>query len=143
MPNNSIKNFTVGTVFLFTLIAVPAAQAQYMVIEGSSLETNTKFDSRINSDFTSQSLYVQDYNSIGGVNNFNTTSENILSSTDVLNGMFDGYIGIFGACIGIPAIIIAVLRLFVSKQTVKTNRKKNSFELPAAPEPARYLVNQF
>ena len=139
MSKSLSKRLTLATVFLFTLLAAPAAQAQYMVIEGSSLGSNTNFDSRINSELTNRSLYVQDYNSVGGVSNFESGGGNSLSSTDILNGMFDGYIGVFGACIGLPAIMIAVLRLFVSKQTVPAKRKNKSFELPATPEPARYL----
>lgn len=107
------------------------AQAQYMVIEGSS--STSKSDSPV---ICFQSMYVQDYNSVSAVNT-SAEMENGMSSTAIINGLFDGYIGVFGAVIGIPAILIAALRLFVRGQTDRKPKKK-SFELPAAPAPTRF-----
>ena len=81
-------------------------------------------------------MYVQDYNSVSAVNT-SAEMENGMSSTAIINGLFDGYIGVFGAVIGIPAILIAALRLFVRGQTDRKPKKK-SFELPAAPAPTRF-----
>ncbi len=108
------------------------AQAQYMVIEGANAPSTT--NSQV---VCCQTLYVQDYSSFNGVNSAAGETENGLSSTQILNGMFDGYVGVFGAIIGIPAIIIAVLRLFVRGQTDQTAKKK-TFEIPAAPAPTRF-----
>jgi hypothetical protein len=108
------------------------AQAQYMVMEGGNAHSTTS--SQV---VCCQSIYVQDYSSFYGVNSTTGETENGLSSTRILNGMFDGYVGVFGAVICIPAIIIAVLRLFVRGQTDR-KAKKNSFELPAAPAPTRF-----
>lgn len=137
---SSTKNFSLGTALFVSLLAsnfaAPAAQAQYMVIEGN---TTGSFGSQINSELTNQTIFVQDYNDVSGISSFNSTSQSNMTSTDILNGMFDGFIGVFGACIGIPAIIIAVLRLFVKGQTARPRKKNKSFALPAAPEPARYI----
>ena len=107
------------------------AQAQYMVIEGSS--STAKSDSPV---VCLQGMYVQDYNSVSAVNT-STETEYGMSSTAVINGLFDGYIGVFGAVIGIPAILIAALRLFVRGQSDRKAKRK-SFDLPAAPAPTRY-----
>ena len=117
-----------------SMYAATPAYAQYMVIEGANITANSTFSAEQFND--GKSIFVQDYDAFNGVNVLRD-GKNELTSTAILNGMFDGYIGIFGAMIGIPAIIIAVLRLFVSKQTTGSNRKRRSFELPAAPAPSR------
>jgi len=82
---------------------------------GSNLDAN--LDESFDSSLTSQSINVQDYNIITGINDTTSYGQDHLSSSDILNGMFDGFIGVFGACIGVPAIIIAILQLFVRRQS--------------------------
>lgn len=123
--------FLIASLTVASLSSISAANAQYMVIEGGSC--NAKSESQI----ICQSMYVQDYSSFSGVSSAAAQAENELTSTQIINGLFDGYIGVFSAVIGIPAIIIAVLRLFVRGQNERKPKKK-SFSLPAAPEPARY-----
>ena len=101
------------------------ALAQYMVIDGVSASPNA-----FKETVCCRTIYVQDYNNFSGVSDSQTKDE--LTSTAIINGLFDGYIGVFGAFIGIPAIIIAALRLFVKKQQQRKKARK-TFELPPAP----------
>jgi hypothetical protein len=130
----SKKNITKAVLMasLAVAFATPAANAQYMVIDGVSANSNA-FAEPVNC----QTIYVQDYSNFSGINDL--AKGNDLTSTAIINGLFDGYIGVFGACIGIPAIMIAVLRLFVSKQQQPKRIRRNSFELPAAPAPSGYF----
>ena len=106
-----------------------AAHAQYMVIDGVSATETTS------NQIIAQSLYVQDYSSFQGVSTAVNETEG-MSSLQLINGLFDGYIGVFGTLVGIPAIIIAVLRLFVRGQTERKPKKKG-FQLPAEPALSR------
>ncbi len=106
------------------------AHAQYMVIDGVSASAATE------EQIICQSMYVQDYSSFQGVSNEASEINQGTSSLQILNGLFDGYIGVFGTVIAIPAIIIAVLRLFVHGQ-IDRKPKKRIFALPAAPAPTR------
>lgn len=124
MPHCPAKTFMLATIFVLALLATPAAQAQYMVIEGN---TTSNLGSQINADASGQSMYIQDYSDVRGIDNFNSSNETGLSSTAVLNGMFGGYLGIFSAFIGISAVAMAALRLFVKGQSGQTrNRLKRS-----------------
>ncbi len=133
-----VKRAASNTILLASLavasvLTIPAAQAQYMVVDGATITTNN--NSQI---VCCQSLYVQDYANFDGVNG-SASDSNGMTSTAILKGMFDGYIGVIGAFIGIPAIITAVLRLFVSRQQTPRNAKKKSLELLAPSESSRYL----
>lgn len=121
------------------LCSPPRASAQYMVMEGNS------GNNIVGCGFTAKSnvvdektMFVQDYQSINGINNSTAETEFRPCSTEILTGFFDGYLGGLGLFIGIPAMLIAGLRMFVQNQSVSKPKKK-SFELPQAPEPARYL----
>lgn len=129
----SKKNITktVLMVSLAVAFAIPA-NAQYMVIDGVSAKPNAFAE-----PVCCQTIYVQDYSNFSGINDL--AKGNDLTSTAIINGLFDGYIGVFGACIGIPAIMIAVLRLFVSKQQQPKRIRRNSFQLPAAPASSSYF----
>lgn len=128
-------SFILSSLAVASIYTTTAAGAQYMVIDGVGLTSS-------NSTFASEqlnngrSIFVQDYNSYNGVKSFGDQKDE-MASTAILNAMFDGYIGILGALIGVPAIIVAVLRLFVRKQTAGGKTKKRSFELPAPPAPSR------
>ena len=122
-----IASLAVASLWLATPV-----QAQYMVIEGSSCSAKNE------SQVICQSMYVQDYSSFNGVNTAAAETENGMTSTAIINGLFDGCVGVFGALIGIPAIIIAVLRLFFVRGQTDRKPKKKSFALPAAPEPTRF-----
>lgn len=130
----SKKNITKAVLMasLAVAFATPAANAQYMVIDGVSASPNAFAE-----PVCCQTIYVQDYSNFSGINDL--AKGNDLTSTAIINGLFDGYIGVFGACIGIPAIMIAVLRLFVSKQQQPKRIRRNSFELPAAPASSSYF----
>lgn len=130
----SKKNITKAVLMasLAVAFATPAANAQYMVIDGVSASPNAFAE-----PVCCQTIYVQDYSNFSGINDL--AKGNDLTSTAIINGLFDGYIGVFGACIGIPAIMIAVLRLFVSKQQQPKRIRRNSFELPAAPASSGYF----
>lgn len=130
----SKKNITKAVLMasLAVAFATPAANAQYMVIDGVSASPNAFAE-----PVCCQTIYVQDYSNFSGINDL--AKGNDLTSTAIINGLFDGYIGVFGACIGIPAIMIAVLRLFVSKQQQPKRTRRNSFELPAAPASSSYF----
>lgn len=130
----SKKNITkfVLMASLAVAFATPAANAQYMVIDGVSANPNAFAE-----PVCCQTIYVQDYSNFSGINDLAKGNE--LTSTAIINGLFDGYIGVFGACIGIPAILIAVLRLFVSKQQQPKRIRRNSFELPTAPASSSYF----
>lgn len=130
--STSAQAILIASLAVASLSTGNAAQAQYMVIDGD----NTQSDSD-RQTVCCQSIYVQNYNSFDGVNSTIDATENALSSTKIINGLFDGYAGVFGTVIGIPAIIIAVLRLFVRGQTERKPKKK-SFELPAAPASTRF-----
>ncbi len=110
-----------------------AVHAQYMVIDGVSASgTNSNQINQI----IAQSIYVQDYSSVQGVTTTVNETQEGMSSLQIINGLFEGYVGVFGTIIGIPAIIIAALRLFVRGQTDRKPRKK-TFALPDAPAPSR------
>jgi hypothetical protein len=130
----SKKNITKAVLMasLAVAFATPAANAQYMVIDGVSASPNAFAE-----PVCCQTIYVQDYSNFSGINDL--AKGNDLTSTAIINGLFDGYTGVFGACIGIPAIMIAVLRLFVSKQQQPKRTRRNSFELPAAPASSSYF----
>ena len=128
-------SFILASLAMASIYTSTPACAQYMVIDGVGLTSsnNASASEQFNDG---RSIFVQDYNSYNGVKDLG--DEKIeMASTAILNGMFDGYIGIFGALIGVPAILAAVLRLFVRKQTAGGKPKKRSFELPAPPAPSR------
>ena len=128
-------SFILASLAVASIYTTTPAGAQYMVIDGVGL---TGSNSAIASEQfnNGRSIFVQDYNSYNGVKGLGEEKDE-MASTAILNGMFDGYIDIFGALIGVPAILIAVLRLFVRKQTAGGKTKKRSFELPAAPAASR------
>lgn len=108
-----------------SFVASPA-NAQYMVIDGVSASPNA-----FKEPVCCQTIYVQDYSNFSGINDSDKGNE--LTSTAIMNSLFDGFTGAFGTCIFIPAILIAVLRLFVNKQNQPRKQTRKTFELPAAP----------
>lgn len=103
------------------------ALAQYMVIDGVSASPNA-----LRETVCCRTIYVQDYNNFSGVSDSETKGE--LTSTAIINEIFENYMGVFGAFIGFPAVIIAALRLFVKKQQQPQRQKaRRTFELPPAP----------
>lgn len=116
-----------------TIYTAQPANAQYMATEGANICADSSLAAEQFND--GKSIFVQDYDAFNGVNVFRD-EKNELASTAILNGMFHAYIGIFAAFICIPSILIAALRLFVTKQTTGANKKRRSFELPAAPAPS-------
>ena len=114
-----------------TLLAVASsflpALAQYMVIDRTCAS-----HSEITGPVYGQTIYVQDYENFSGLNDRGRNDE--LTSTAIINGLFDSFTAAFGAVVGIPAIIIAVLRLFVRRQNMQPRRQaRRRLELPAAP----------
>jgi hypothetical protein len=130
VSNAAKKAIFMASLAVASVLTTAAAHAQYMVIDGvSAPETRQR-------QVTCQSLYVQDYSSFQGVGGTVNETQEGMSSLQIINGLFDGYVGVFGTLIGIPAIIVAALRLFVREQTDRKPKKK-SFALPAAPAPSR------
>ena len=123
------KNLAKAVLVASLIVASAAAPAlaQYMVIDGVSASPDA-----FRETVCCQTIYVQDYSNFSGVCDSETKGE--LTSTAIINGLFDSYLGVFGAFIGIPAIIIAALRLFVSKQQQPQRKQtRKSLDLPPAP----------
>lgn len=129
VSNAAKKTILLASLAVASVLATTAAHAQYIVIDGVSAPAPSQ------SQVICQSMYVQDYSSFQGVSTTVNETEGV-SSLQIINGLFDGYMGVFGTLVGIPAIIIAALRLFVRGQTDRKPKKK-SFQLEAAPALSR------
>lgn len=130
VPNAAKKAILLASLAVASVSTTTEAHAQYMVIDGVSAPATSP------SQIVCQSLYVQDYSSFEGVGTYVNETQEGNSSLQIINGLFDGYVGVFSTIIGIPAIIIAALRLFVRGQTDRKPKKK-SFQLEAAPALSR------
>lgn len=129
--SQTLANAILAASLVVASTAAPAL-AQYMVIDGVSSSP-----SAFKETVCCRTIYVQDYNNFSGVSDSQTKDE--LTSTAIINELFENYLGVFSAFIGIPAIIIAALRLFVKKQQQPQRKEaRRSLELPAAPNASSF-----